>query len=97
MVMFRINSVVCYDILDLGKQLQSAGMLVILDSILNIITKNTYIFIDEIYLLFNHEYSVNFLFALWRRVRKYGHIVLVLIKIGSILVPFLNKKPKNTY
>ena len=33
---------------------------------------NTYIFIDEIYLLFQHEYSANFLFTLWKRVRKYG-------------------------
>ena len=54
------------------------GMLVVLDSILNRITqnrakgKNTYIFIDEIYLLFQHEYSANFLFTLWKRVRKYG-------------------------
>ena len=72
------NRLICYDILDLGKQLQSLGMLVILDSILNRITKNrskgrtTYIFIDEIYLLFQHEYSANFLFTLWKRVRKYG-------------------------
>lgn len=26
----------------------------------------------EIYLLFQHEYSANFLFTLWKRVRKYG-------------------------
>ena len=155
------NSLICYDILDLGKQLRPAGMLVILDSILNRITKNrtkgrnTYIFIDEIYLLFQHEYSANFLFTLWKRVRKYGayctgitqnvedlllshtartmlsnseFIVMLnqsatdgeelakllniselqmnyitnvkagngLIKIGSILVPFINEFPKNT-
>ena len=72
------NRLICYDILELGKQLQPIGMLVILDSILNRITanrakgKNTYIFIDEIYLLFQHEYSANFLFTLWKRVRKYG-------------------------
>ena len=72
------NSLICYDILDLGKQLLPIGMLVVLDSILNRITanrtkgKNTYIFIDEIYLLFNYEYSANFLFTLWKRVRKYG-------------------------
>ena len=52
-------------------------MLVVLDSIFNRITanrqkeRNTYIFIDEIYLLFQHEYSSNFLFTLWKRVRKY--------------------------
>ena len=72
------NSLLCYDILDLGKQLLPIGMLVVLDSILNRITSNrnkgkhTYIFIDEIYLLFQYEYSANFLFTLWKRVRKYG-------------------------
>jgi hypothetical protein len=72
------NRLISYDILDLGKQLLPIGMLVVLDSILNRITqnrvkgKNTYIFIDEIYLLFQHEYSANFLYALWKRVRKYG-------------------------
>ena len=155
------NRLICYDILDLGKQLLPIGMLVVLDSILNRITqnrakgKNTFIFIDEIYLLFQHEYSANFLFTLWKRVRKYGayatgitqnvddllqshtartmlanseFIVMLnqastdrlelakllnisdlqmsyitnvdaghgLIKVGSSLVPFANKFPKNT-
>lgn len=72
------NRLICYDILDLGKQLLPIGMLVVLDSILNRITRNrakgrnTFIIIDEIYLLFQHEYSANFLFTLWKRVRKYG-------------------------
>ena len=155
------NRLICYDILDLGKQLLPIGMLVVLDSILNRITsnrskgKNTYIFIDEIYLLFQYEYSANFLFTLWKRVRKYGacctgitqnvedllqshtartmlanseFIVMLnqastdrielakllnisdlqmsyitnvgpgegLLKVGSSLVPFVNKYPKNT-
>ena len=34
--------------------------------------KNTWLYIDEIYLLFQHEYSANFLFTLWKRMRKYG-------------------------
>lgn len=72
------NRLICYDILDLGKQLLPIGMLVVLDSILNRITQNrakgksTFIIIDEIYLLFQHEYSANFLFTFWKRVRKYG-------------------------
>jgi hypothetical protein len=72
------NRLICYDILDLGKQLLPIGMLVVLDSILNCITQNrakgksTFILIDEVYLLFQHEYSANFLFTLWKRVRKYG-------------------------
>ena len=155
------SGLICYDILDLGKQLLPLGMLVVLDSILNRITanrtkgKNTYIFIDEIYLLFQYEYSANFLFTLWKRVRKYGafatgitqnvedllqshtartmlanseFIIMLnqastdraelakllnisdlqmsyitnvgagegLIKVGSALVPFANRFPKNT-
>lgn len=72
------NRIVCYDIRDLGKQLKTVGMLVVLDSIFNRVTrnraqgKNTFIIIDEIYLLFANEYSANFLFELWKRVRKYG-------------------------
>ena len=71
------NRLVCYNILELKKQLQPIAMLVILDSIFNRITANrqkgrsTYIHI-EIYLLFQYEYSANFLFTLWKRVRKYG-------------------------
>lgn len=69
--------ILCYDIRDLGKQLLPVGMLVVLDSIFNRIIRNralgrnTWIYIDEIYLLFQHEYSANFLFTLWKRVRKY--------------------------
>ena len=146
------NRLICYDILDLGKQLQPIGMLVVLDSILNRITRNrasgrrTHIFIDEIYLLFQHEYSANFLFTLWKRgitqnvddllqshtaktmLANSEFIVMLnqastdrlelakllsiselqmnyitnvdagcgLIKIGSSLIPFVNKFPKNT-
>ena len=69
--------ILCYDIRDLGKQLLPVGMLVVLDSIFNRIIRNrslgrnTWVYIDEIYLLFQHEYSANFLFTLWKRVRKY--------------------------
>lgn len=75
------NRFICYDIHELGRTLMSIGMLVVLDNILNRITtnkangRNTYIFIDEIYLLFQHEYSANFLFTLWKRVRKYGAFI----------------------
>ena len=72
------NRIISYNTVGLGSQLQPIGMLVILDSILNRITsnrikgKNTFIFIDEIYLLFKHEFTANFLSILWKRVRKYG-------------------------
>ncbi len=72
------NRLLCYDIFDLGEQLRSVGMLILLDNILNRITQNrnkgkrTFVYIDEIYLLFQHEYSANFLFVLWKTVRKFG-------------------------
>ena len=69
---------ICYDIMELGEQLRPIGMLVILDNILNRITANRrkgrqiFVYVDEIYLLFQYEYSAQFLFKLWKRVRKYG-------------------------
>ena len=72
------RSLLCFDIHSLSAGLRSVGMLVLLDAIWNRISANretgrqTFLFLDEIYLLFQHEYAANFLFALWKRVRKYG-------------------------
>lgn len=72
------SRIIAFDILGLGKQLKTVGMLVVLDAILNRVTANrkkgkrTHIFIDEIYLFFAHEYSSNFLFESWKRFRKYN-------------------------
>ena len=74
------NRVVSYDIKDLGKQLKTLGMLIVLDYIWNRITlnraqgKRTWIYMDEIYLLFANEYSANFLYELYKRARKWGGI-----------------------
>ncbi len=69
---------IVYDIKDLGKQLREVGMLVVLDNIYNRITENrnrgrqTFVYIDEIYMMFKNEYSSDFLSMLWKRIRKYG-------------------------
>ena len=74
------NRVVSYDIKDLGKQLKMLGMLIVLDYVWNRITlnrakgKRTWIYMDEIYLLFANEYSANFLFELYKRARKWGGV-----------------------
>ena len=74
------NRVVSYDIKDLGKQLKTLGMLIVLDYVWNRITMNrakgkrTWIYLDEIYLLFANEYSANFLFELYKRARKWGGV-----------------------
>jgi len=74
---------IVFDVRDLGKQLRTFGMLVVLDQIWNRITlnraegKRTWIFIDEIQLLFQNDQSANFImemFALWARARKWGAI-----------------------
>lgn len=75
------NRIVCFDIKDLGKQLKPMGMLITLDAIWNRIVENrkkgrhTWIYIDEMYLLFNNEYSANFFYELYKRSRKYGGVV----------------------
>ena len=72
------NRLLVFDIKDIGKELRTIGMLIVLDRILRRIeenrkkNRNTYVFIDEIYLLFSNVYSSEFLFSLWKRVRKYG-------------------------
>ena len=74
------NRVVSYDIKDLGKQLKTLGMLIVLDYVWNRITvnraqgKRTWIYMDEIYLLFANEYSANFLYELYKRARKWGGV-----------------------
>ncbi|PTO38634.1 VirB4-like conjugal transfer ATPase, CD1110 family [Enterococcus mundtii] len=71
---------VIFDIKDLGKQLKPFGMLVVLDQIWNRITLNresgirTWLYIDELQLLFTNEYSENYFFELWSRARKWGAI-----------------------
>lgn len=74
------NRFIVYDIKDLGKQLKTLGMLIVLDQIWNRITVNrsigrrTWIYMDEIYLLFQNEYSANYLFELYKRARKWGGV-----------------------
>jgi len=71
---------VVFDINELGKQNRTLGMLIVLDQIWNRVTANraagrqTYIYIDEIQLLFTNPYSSNYFFELWSRSRKYGAI-----------------------
>ncbi len=74
------NRLVIYDIKDLGRQLKTMGMLVVLDQVWNRITKNrlsgtrTWVYIDEMQLLFSNEYSATYFFELWSRARKWGAI-----------------------
>lgn len=71
---------VVYQIRDVGDRLKNLSMLTILDHIWNQIVRNrrigrnTWFYVDEIYLLFQNEYSATFLNTLFRRARKYGGV-----------------------
>lgn len=65
---------------DLGSQLKGLGLLIVLDCIWNKVCQNrglgkyTWIYTDEIYLLFANEYSAQFYYELYKRARKWGGI-----------------------
>ena len=71
---------IVYNIKDIGDKLKPIAMLIILDSILNRLMenrrkgKNTWFWVDEIYLLFADERSASFLNMLYKRARKYGGV-----------------------
>jgi len=73
--------IIDYDIRELGEQLMPLGMLVTLDAIYNRVIQNwkagrrTWIVCDEFYLLFRYEYSSNFFYKLWKRIRKYNGLI----------------------
>ena len=72
--------IVVYDIKDLGKNLQTLGMMIVLENLWDRVAKNrskglgTQIFVDEMYLLFKSEQSANFFYELYKRARKWGSI-----------------------
>ena len=73
--------IIAYDIRELGEQLMPIGMLVTLDAIFNRVIQNwkkgktTWVFADEFYLLFRYQYSADFFYKLWKRIRKYNGLV----------------------
>ena len=70
------NRMIVYNIMDLGAQLKTMGLLVITDAMINRVTENwrkgkrTHIFIDEFHVVFENEYSGAFFSSAWRRFRK---------------------------
>lgn len=72
--------IVVYDIKELGKNMQTLSMMIVLENIWDRVAKNrargigTRIYIDEMYLLFKSEQSANFFYELYKRARKWGGI-----------------------
>lgn len=66
---------------EIGENLKPLAMFVILDAVLNRVSQNflkgrtTYIYIDEIYLMFLQEYTAVFFYKLWKQIRKFGGLL----------------------
>ena len=71
---------VVFDIKDIGVNMKALGELIVLNTVWNQIVsgrdsgRNTWFYIDEIYLLFKNQLSAEFLRDLYKRARKYGGI-----------------------
>lgn len=72
------NRFVVYDIKDIGSNIKTMAYLIVLDAIWNRVVANrrkgkkTWIYIDEIYILFEKEESTNFIRQIFSRCRKWG-------------------------
>lgn len=93
------NRFIVFDIKDLGEQIKTLGMLVVLDQIWNrvtsnrIIGRNTWIVVDEAHILFSNPFSANFLSSLWKRARKYGGICTGITQnVGDLLESAVARK-----
>ena len=70
------SRLIVFDIFNLGSQLKTMGLLVITDAMINRVSENskkgkrTHVFIDEMHVVFENEYSSNFFASAWRRFRK---------------------------
>ena len=71
------SSFISFNIADLTESTRPLAMMVILDSILNRMSRNrklnrtTYVYIDEIHLLFKDDQTAEWIKTLWKTARKY--------------------------
>ena len=75
------NRFLVYDIKDIGTNIKTMAYLIVLDSIWNRVIRNrklgrrTWIYIDEVYILFEREESTNFIRQIFSRCRKWGGLI----------------------
>lgn len=75
------NRFVSFDIKELTGVLRTQAMLLVLDNIWNRLSANrdrgipTWIYVDEIHVLFANTYCRNFIQQLYKRARKYGGVI----------------------
>ena len=74
------HRLVSWDISQLGDELRTFGMMVILDQVWTRVARNraegrrTWLYIDEFHLLFSNKYSAEYFRSLYKRARKWGLI-----------------------
>lgn len=74
------NRFVVYDIRDTADNMKGLALLILLDATWQRIVRNrergvrTWVFVDEMQLLFENDYAINYFDQLWTRSRKYGAI-----------------------
>lgn len=87
------NRFVVYDIKDIGTNIKTMAYLIVLDAIWNRVIQNrrlgkrTWIYIDEVYILFEKEESTNFIRQIFSRCRKWGGLITC---ITQNVEPILN-------
>ena len=75
------NRLVSFDIKDLSGVLKTQALLLVLDNIWNRLSANrdrhipTWIYCDEIHVLFSNDYCLEFFQGLYKRARKYGGVL----------------------
>ncbi|MEE0929959.1 MAG: conjugal transfer protein [Acutalibacteraceae bacterium] len=86
------NRFIAYNLRDVGDNMMTMAMLVILDSIWNRILRNhrlgkkTWVYVDEAHLLFANKTSATFLKTLYKRSRKFnGYITCITQNVSDIL------------
>lgn len=71
---------IIYNTKQLGSQLKTFGMMVVLEQVWNRVVRNrekgitTWIYIDKMQLMLSDPYCENYFFELWSRIRKWGAI-----------------------
>ena len=86
------NRFIAYNLRDVGDNMMTMAMLVIMDSIWNRILRNhrlgkkTWVYVDEAHLLFANRTSATFLRTLYKRSRKFnGYITCITQNVSDIL------------
>lgn len=71
------NRLICFNLRDLNKSMQTFALIVVLDFIWQRVLDNykkgkrTWVYVDEMHILFKNTYSADFLEEVFKRIRKY--------------------------